>query len=136
VWIRLVYLNRNKLSQHFIKKAVHQTLHCLMRRQISSFSFNSCEHGNISDILSRVWRILCNLCRFNRNVGRPVRKMFRRVGLVRTDVSEEPSASINMVTLMGVLAITLAETSNRSMLRNNAKLLLLTFFLARRFLSI
>jgi hypothetical protein len=37
--------------------------------------------------------------------------MLRRVGLVRTDVSEEPSASIIRVTIIGELG-TLAVTSN------------------------
>jgi hypothetical protein len=39
--------------------------------------------------------------------------MFRRVGLVRTDVSEKLSASFIMVTRIGKLATTLAVTSNR-----------------------
>jgi hypothetical protein len=38
--------------------------------------------------------------------------MLRRVALVRSDVSEEPSASIR-VTRIGELGITQAETSNR-----------------------
>jgi hypothetical protein len=38
--------------------------------------------------------------------------MLRRVALVRTDVSEEPSASIR-VTRIGELGTTLAATSNR-----------------------
>jgi hypothetical protein len=40
--------------------------------------------------------------------------MLRSVALVRTDVSEEPSASIIRVTRLGELGITLAVTSNRS----------------------
>jgi hypothetical protein len=43
--------------------------------------------------------------------------MLRRVAPVRTDVSEEPSASI-MVTTIGELG-TLAATSNRRTLRRN-----------------
>jgi hypothetical protein len=44
--------------------------------------------------------------------------MLRRVALVRTDVSEEPSASIR-VTRIGELGTTLAITSNRRTLRRN-----------------
>jgi hypothetical protein len=43
--------------------------------------------------------------------------MLRRVALVRTDVSEEPSASFIRVTRIGELLITLAATSNRRTLR-------------------
>jgi hypothetical protein len=39
--------------------------------------------------------------------------MFRRVALVRTDVSEERSASIIRVTRMGELGTTLAVINNR-----------------------
>jgi hypothetical protein len=39
--------------------------------------------------------------------------MLRRVDLVRTDVSEELSASVIRVTRIGELGITLAVTSNR-----------------------
>jgi hypothetical protein len=42
--------------------------------------------------------------------------MLRRVALVRTDVSEEPSASFNRVTRIGELGTTLAVTRNRRML--------------------
>jgi hypothetical protein len=45
--------------------------------------------------------------------------MLRRVALVRTDVSEEPSASFIMVTRIGELGTTLAATSNRRTLRRN-----------------
>jgi hypothetical protein len=38
--------------------------------------------------------------------------MLRRVALVRTDVSEEPSASFIRVTRIGELRTTLAATSN------------------------
>jgi hypothetical protein len=41
------------------------------------------------------------------------------VVLVRTDVSEECISSINMVTRIGDLGITLAVTSNRRTLRRN-----------------
>jgi hypothetical protein len=44
--------------------------------------------------------------------------MLRRVAFVRTDVSEEPSASFIRVTI-GELGTTLALTSNRSKLRRN-----------------
>jgi hypothetical protein len=46
--------------------------------------------------------------------------MLRRVALVRTDVSEEPSASIIRVTRIGELGTTLVATSNRCMLRSVA----------------
>jgi hypothetical protein len=45
--------------------------------------------------------------------------MLRRVALVRTDVSEELSASFIRVTRIGELGTTLAVTSNRSTLRRN-----------------
>jgi hypothetical protein len=47
--------------------------------------------------------------------------MLRRVALVRTDVSEEPSASFIRMTRIGELGITLAATSNRRTLRRNTK---------------
>jgi hypothetical protein len=43
--------------------------------------------------------------------------MLRHVALVRTDVSEEPSASFIRVTRIGELGTTLAATNNRRMLR-------------------
>jgi hypothetical protein len=43
--------------------------------------------------------------------------MLRRVALVRTDVSEELSASIIMTTIIGRLETVLAVTGNRSTLR-------------------
>jgi hypothetical protein len=43
----------------------------------------------------------------------------RRVGLVRTDVSEELSASIIRVTRIGELGTTLAVTSNRLLVTAN-----------------
>jgi hypothetical protein len=46
--------------------------------------------------------------------------MLLRVALVRTDVSEELSASIIRVTRIGELGTTLAVTSNRRTLRRNA----------------
>jgi hypothetical protein len=52
--------------------------------------------------------------------------MLRRMDLVRTDVSEELSASIIRGTRIGDLGTTLAVTSNRRRL---------TLFLAHRFLS-
>jgi hypothetical protein len=45
--------------------------------------------------------------------------MLRRVALVRTDVSEEPSASFIRVTRIGELGTALAATSNRCTLRRN-----------------
>jgi hypothetical protein len=45
--------------------------------------------------------------------------MLGRVALVRTDVSEELSASFIRVTRIGELATTLAVTSNRRTLRRN-----------------
>jgi hypothetical protein len=45
--------------------------------------------------------------------------MLRRVILVRTEVSEELSASILRVTRIGELGTTLAVTSNRHTLRRN-----------------
>jgi hypothetical protein len=44
--------------------------------------------------------------------------MFRRVPLVRTDVSEELSASFIRVTRIGEQGTTLAVTSNRRTLRS------------------
>jgi hypothetical protein len=46
--------------------------------------------------------------------------MLRRVALVRTDVSEELSASFIRVTRIGELGTTLAVTSNRRTLRQRA----------------
>jgi hypothetical protein len=46
--------------------------------------------------------------------------MLRRVALVRTEVSEEPSASLIRVTRIGELETTQAATSNRRMLRRNS----------------
>jgi hypothetical protein len=43
--------------------------------------------------------------------------MLRRMALVRTDVSKEPSASFIRVTRIGELGTMLAVTSNRRMLR-------------------
>jgi hypothetical protein len=47
--------------------------------------------------------------------------MLRRVALVRTDVSEEFSATFVRVTRIGELGTTLAVTSNRRKLRRNTK---------------
>jgi hypothetical protein len=49
--------------------------------------------------------------------------MLRRVALVRTDVSEEPSASFIRVTRIGEQGKTLAATSNRHTLRRNTSVL-------------
>jgi hypothetical protein len=56
--------------------------------------------------------------------------MLRRVALVRTDVSEELSASIIRVTRIGKLGTSLAVTSSRRTLQRNTML-----FLVSRFLS-
>jgi hypothetical protein len=47
--------------------------------------------------------------------------MLRGVALVRTDISEELSASIISVTRICELGTTLGVTSNRSKLRRNTK---------------
>jgi hypothetical protein len=47
--------------------------------------------------------------------------MLRRVALVRTDISEELSASLIKVTRIDELGTTLAVTSNRHTLRRNTK---------------
>jgi hypothetical protein len=69
--------------------------------------------------------------------------MLHRVALVRTDVSEELSATIIRVTRLGELGKKLAVTSNRRTLRRNhlvflrsVRRLLVTasFFLVHRFL--
>jgi hypothetical protein len=49
--------------------------------------------------------------------------MLRRVTLVRTDVSEELSASIIMMTRIVELGTTLAVTSNRRTLQRNTTIL-------------
>jgi hypothetical protein len=49
--------------------------------------------------------------------------MLCHVALVRTDVSDELSASFIMVTRIGELGTTLAVTSNRRMLQRNTKFL-------------
>jgi hypothetical protein len=48
-------------------------------------------------------------------------EMLRRVALVRTDVSGEPSTSFISVTRIGELGATLVATSNRRTLRRNTK---------------
>jgi hypothetical protein len=47
--------------------------------------------------------------------------MLRRVALVRTDVSEEPVASLIRVTRVGELGSTQAATSNQRTLQRNTK---------------
>jgi hypothetical protein len=47
--------------------------------------------------------------------------MLRLVALVRTDVSEKPSASSIRVTTIGEVGTTLAISSNRRTLRRNTK---------------
>jgi hypothetical protein len=53
----------------------------------------------------------------------PSSGMLHRVALVRTDVSEELSASFIKVTRIGQLGTTLAVTSNRRTLRRNRNVL-------------
>jgi hypothetical protein len=69
----------------------------------------------------------------------PFSGMLRFVALVRTDVSEEISASIIRVRGISELGTTLAVTTNRRTLRRNTKCvgchILLTLFLVHRFLS-
>jgi hypothetical protein len=65
----------------------------------------------------------------NRNWRMASCGMLRHVALVRTDVSEELSASISRVKRIGELGTTLAVTSNRS------TLILRLLFLVNRFLS-
>jgi hypothetical protein len=48
--------------------------------------------------------------------------ILRRVALLRTDVSEELSASLNGVTRIGELGTTLVVNSNRRTLRRNLKI--------------
>jgi hypothetical protein len=50
--------------------------------------------------------------------------MLHRVALVRTDVSEEPSASFIIVTRIGELGTTQAATNNGRTLRRNVRRLL------------
>jgi hypothetical protein len=63
--------------------------------------------------------MLCKELRFSRRWlwRMPYSWMLRRVALVRTDVSEEPSASIICVIRIGDLETTLAVTSNQRTLR-------------------
>jgi hypothetical protein len=49
-------------------------------------------------------------------------EMLRRVALIRTDISEELSASFIRVTRIGELGTTLAVTSNRRTLQRNTNL--------------
>jgi hypothetical protein len=58
----------------------------------------------------------------------------RRVSLVRTDVSEELSASFITVTRIGEIGTTLAVTSNRRKLRRNTKWYLVFLRSVRRLL--
>jgi hypothetical protein len=59
-------------------------------------------------------------------------EMLHSLDLVRTGVSEEPSAFIIRVTRIGELGTTLIVTSNRCTLRKNTKV---NVFLFHRFLS-
>jgi hypothetical protein len=53
--------------------------------------------------------------------------MLRRVALVRTEVSEEISASFIRMTRIGELGTTLAVTSNRQTLRKNEQTFIIFF---------
>jgi hypothetical protein len=55
--------------------------------------------------------------------------MLRCVALVRTDASEEYSASIIRVTRIGVVGTTLAVTSNGTTLRRNIQTILVTLMM-------
>jgi hypothetical protein len=55
--------------------------------------------------------------------------MLHRVALVRSNVSEERSASIVSMTRIGELGTTLAVSNDRPTLRNNTKLLVTVNFL-------
>jgi hypothetical protein len=57
------------------------------------------------------------------------------MALVRTDVSEELSASFIRVTRIGELGTMLAITSNQCMLRSVHQLLVMAMFLVHQFLS-
>jgi hypothetical protein len=60
--------------------------------------------------------------------------MLRRVALVRTDISEERSASFIRVKRIGELGTTLLVTSNRRTLRRNINLVLVFLLSVRRLL--
>jgi hypothetical protein len=62
--------------------------------------------------------------------------MLRRVALVRTDVSEKPSASFTRVTRIGEVGTTLVVTSNRHTLRRNTCYLQLALFLVHGFVTL
>jgi hypothetical protein len=69
------------------------------------------------NFVSRLSDMTYNLSEFEAELYRmPSSGMLRRVALVRTDVLEEPSASIIRVTRIGELGTTLAVTSNRNTL--------------------
>jgi hypothetical protein len=81
-------------------------------------SLLSSEDGNMSSF----WNVVLSSYleyRLNASWRIPSFWMLRRVDLVRTDVSEEPSASIIGVSRIGELTTTLAVTSNRRTLRRN-----------------
>jgi hypothetical protein len=64
----------------------------------------------------------------------PASGMLRRVALVRTDVSEELSASIIRVTRIGELGTTLAITSNRYTLYLRVKIINTYYKLYRKYI--
>jgi hypothetical protein len=75
----------------------------------SSMLLQACGgHSSASPVELHHWRIVSS-------------GMLHRVALVRTDVSEESSASFIRVARIGELGTTLAVTSNRRTLRRNTK---------------
>jgi hypothetical protein len=94
---------------------------CWFLRQVTS-SVNANRATMVLVKCVQVWQIYCywyankNVC-FWRMVSSEV---LRHVALVRTDVSEEPSAPFYRVTRIGELGTTLAATSNRCTLQRNA----------------
>jgi hypothetical protein len=59
----------------------------------------------------------------------------RRVALVRTDISEEISASFIRVTRIGELSKLVVTSNRRTLRRNSVRRLLVTAILVHRFLS-
>jgi hypothetical protein len=117
--------NRSRSSSLCSCPSLHPLRSKLLQYSISntlnlSSSFNVRDH--VYDLrFSRRW--LWRMVSFG---------MLRRVALVRTDVSEELSASFIRVTRIGELGTRPAITSNRRTLRRNTQLVL---FLVHLFLS-
>jgi hypothetical protein len=75
---------------------------------------------NVSEVLSKPLPFIIDN---RRNTWRiPSSGMLRHVAVVRTDVSDELSASFISVTRIGVLGTALAVTGNRRTLRRNTKM--------------